>query len=638
MIKGIALKNFQSWGDLLYELESGVTLFDGWNLDDNTAEGSGKSAILNSIVWAFFGKLPKESKIDEVIKSGEKSASVEVIIEHPTYNAIFRSRNPNELHLVDSNGEKVRGKDAKETQKMIEDILGLSFDTFCQTIYFPQNYQKKFITSNQEERGKILSEIQDLEIFEKARKKAKDLDEVETKYQMSMRQNIELNKTKLDNTNHILNSELEFTQRRELEKVERVKNLKQKETSLTFELMGLENSLTEYAENIDQMEPEEAEWQTATLEIDTAIEDLLKQVAELNFELQNQNKIQVTKRDMERDVTRFKSQISQLELQKNKLEAFLKNPTKTCPSCGTEKLELDTSHVEIELNEIKDNIKNKMLAVNQFSEDLTQMNSISTEETKTKLRENQSAISELREVKKDFINKQNLLVKTKNEAKNMQTYVNAKQTELQEAEKNRKNEENRVIETDAGKIAKLGLEKAQLTEKISIETDLKQKSENRSTELVALREGFKEVKSYTFNSVLNELTIKTNKYLEFLFEVPIKIKFTNDSMKIEVEIDMNGYSRSYGLLSGGQQRRVGLAVDLALSDIISNRSGSMLANFRFLDEYFKDLDENSMQKCLQLLEKLGGTTILIEHNSLFKSIVNNTVQIELQNQTSRIVS
>ena len=153
--------------------------------------------------------------------------------------------------------------------------------------------------------------------------------------------------------------------------------------------------------------------------------------------------------------------------------------------------------------------------------------------------------------------------------------------------------------------------------------------------LETLKKGFKEIKSFVFNSALKELTDKTNVYLTDLFEVPINIAFTNDNMKIGMDVVYDGKVRGLGLLSGGQFRRVSLAVDLALSDIINTRKGSKF-NLLILDEYFKDLSEQSMEKCLKLLERLGKSTILIEHNSIFKSIVDKTFEVELVGGVSSV--
>ena len=166
----IIAKNFLSWENLEFEIKDGVTLIDGWNADDNTSEGSGKSAVVNALCFGLFGKLPKDAKVDEVIRQGQKSCEVQIIT--PEYT-VHRTRKPNATFMEHKTRGRVIGKDARESQKLIEEELGFSYETFMQTIYFAQNYGKKFITSTQEDKGRILSEVQDLSIFDRARMDAK---------------------------------------------------------------------------------------------------------------------------------------------------------------------------------------------------------------------------------------------------------------------------------------------------------------------------------------------------------------------------------------------------------------------------------------------------------------------------------
>jgi energy-coupling factor transporter ATP-binding protein EcfA2 len=149
-----------------------------------------------------------------------------------------------------------------------------------------------------------------------------------------------------------------------------------------------------------------------------------------------------------------------------------------------------------------------------------------------------------------------------------------------------------------------------------------------------LQAGFKEIKSYVFQSLLIQLNTKTNKYLAELFEISASIQFTNISdegeiSKITTTVLLDGIERSLGLLSGGQFRRVQLAVDFALSEIIAER-----ANKPISDESFKDLSSTSMEKIVNILQKMPGGTILIEHNEIVKSIINRTFEIEYKNGIS----
>jgi exonuclease SbcC len=138
--------------------------------------------------------------------------------------------------------------------------------------------------------------------------------------------------------------------------------------------------------------------------------------------------------------------------------------------------------------------------------------------------------------------------------------------------------------------------------------------------------------------LLRDLTVKANGYLGDLFDLPVSIEFTNETdegglAKITDIVKIGEVERAFALYSGGQSRRIQLAIDLALSDIVAARGDKPL-NLLILDEVFKDLSENSMEKIVELLEKLNKKVILIEHNTVFKSIINNVIKIELRDGVS----
>jgi len=172
MIKSIKAINFLPWKKLEFTFDPGVVLLTGWNKQDGTSEAIGKSSILNALTFCLYGKLPKDVNIDQVIHTGEKSCSVEVELDNG--NSIVRTRSPNKLYIKKTDGSIESGKDVRDCQKLIDQVIGMSFETFCQTVYYPQNYQNKFITANEEQKAKILSEIQDLSIFDRAAKKSND--------------------------------------------------------------------------------------------------------------------------------------------------------------------------------------------------------------------------------------------------------------------------------------------------------------------------------------------------------------------------------------------------------------------------------------------------------------------------------
>lgn len=173
----------------------------------------------------------------------------------------------------------------------------------------------------------------------------------------------------------------------------------------------------------------------------------------------------------------------------------------------------------------------------------------------------------------------------------------------------------------------------ELSQKIAQLNMLDVQTKAYASELEELKEGFKEIKAYVFNTALNELSFRANEFLSVLFQVPAQITFVNEDLKIETKVILDEQETSIGLLSGGQFRRFSLAVDLALSDMVSSRKNSKLG-ILILDEYFKDLSEASMEKCLDLLKLRKCPVLLIEHNSIFKNIVDNTFFARLEKGTS----
>lgn len=634
MIKSVEAKDFLSWEHLKFDIEDGVTLIQGYNYDDETSEGSGKSAILNAISWCIYGKLPKETNIDDVIRTGQKSCMVQVELG---YDFVVRTRKPNDLCIMKYDGtghNKIKGKDARETQKMIEDLFGLSFEAFCTSIYFAQNYDKKFITAAQEEKGKILSEIQDLELFNRARKETLELIKLEKskieKFDNQLRE-IQLKLNHADQTILMLE---QHRQSKIQESAARVDTLNRKHIDLTNKIeesKRIIQDLTNKNEFINESISETREKETKDL-IDTLKTDISTIQAQLS--MINQQKTILN--NYISDINRYeKSQVS-TKRKIDKLILFIKDPSSECPTCGTVLKAKDTTHASTELAELEKEFSDIQIQINEVEEkkkahvipDAKEIDDAIAGISNT-IRVNEKELDMISESKKEKVMLENSISNSSNLLNQLSLEVGELITLI--------NQETSVdlSEFDQG-IAKQIKDKELVEDSQNNIKLLKLEADRYMAKLETLKSGFKEIKTYIFNTVLNELMFKANRYLEELFEVQAKIIFSTEDMKINTQVILNGDSRPLGLLSGGQSRRFYLAVDLALSEIVLSRKGSKL-DLRILDEYFKDLSESSMNKCLNLLERLGGSTILIEHNSLFQSIVDKTFKVELRDKVSRSV-
>ena len=146
--------------------------------------GAGKSAILDAITWALFGRARKH---DESIINLE-SARAEVIFSfHYEGNQyrIIRS-NPRggvksvEFQILQEDGSDkdnltwlpLTERTLRETDQKIEGVLRLDYESFINASFFLQGEADQFTQQNPSVRKRILSQILGLEIWENYRREA----------------------------------------------------------------------------------------------------------------------------------------------------------------------------------------------------------------------------------------------------------------------------------------------------------------------------------------------------------------------------------------------------------------------------------------------------------------------------------
>ena len=562
MFSKIKATNFLSWKELEFTFKPGITLLTGWNHQDGNSEGSGKSSIPNALTWGLFGCVPKAVNLEDVIHTGQKSCQVVITLTDNT--EIIRTRKPNELYIKNSDGTIVKGTDAKDTQKLIENLIGMSFETFCQSIYSPQNYQNKFITANEEQKAKILSELQDLSIFDRASKKSNET-------LRTSKEDLAKFETNLIHQSSMLKLYLEqFTTFCTLS-----------DSFDNDKLVQLDNIIERGDALGSQLKEVEAE-QLSLHSIDSVTDRYKALETTQGFLNECNNKLYL---------------IEQLKLQK--ANAIV---SKKCYACN--QTLPDYCGDDIQVPDNKELLTQKLLLEEELNMTGIELTSLL----------NKKALSDrLVERKEGLIAQCRQLNKEVSRIESMNNPYLAKIEEF-----------NGKTETAKRIIEQLGHRITQKTNEIS--------------HLQFLKEGFKEIKSYVFQGLLNELNNKTNTYLKELFDITAHISFGNvseegDISKIVTTVVLDGYERSLGLLSGGQFRRVQLAVDFALADIVAERAKNPI-NIRILDEVMKDLSEGSQSKVVDILQRMGGSTVVIEHNSLIKNIVNEIYHIEYKDGVS----
>lgn len=260
--KKISIKNFLSFGNDPVELEfkQGLHIITGVNRDKSDRQnGIGKSAMMESLYFAIFGKTLRDIKKD-LIPNNYTNGTCEVILHFEVINGdiknnfiLIRTINPSKLFLY-KDGEDVSRDSIKNTEEYLHNLINSSESIFENCVIMTVNNMIPFMAKSKVDKRKFIEGIFNLDIFSKM------LSIVREEYNESKRfYEIELTKMEgVDNNlnslnlqkNNVLNNrkhKLEVYQNRKISNIDEKNKL---ENELKKELS---NNLDDIKENINKL-------------------------------------------------------------------------------------------------------------------------------------------------------------------------------------------------------------------------------------------------------------------------------------------------------------------------------------------------------------------------------------------------
>ena len=163
-ILSIQAENFASYKELDFKLtDRGLMLIQG-------PTGSGKSTLCDLIPWALFGQTSKNGAADEVIAWNPTGPTkVTIALEYNKGSLVIcrtRGKNANDLWFGDHKTEVYhRGKDLNDTQKLINNLLGLDANLYLSGAYFHEfSTTAQFFITTAKNRRLICEQIVDLSL------------------------------------------------------------------------------------------------------------------------------------------------------------------------------------------------------------------------------------------------------------------------------------------------------------------------------------------------------------------------------------------------------------------------------------------------------------------------------------------
>lgn len=175
----LRVRNFMCYGEGVPELDfSGIRV--AGLVGDN---GHGKSALLDAITWALWGKA-RTHQDDKLIRQGEMEMEVdlEFTVEGQRYRVIRRRTlsgrtGRTDLQLQAWTGETwqlLTEASKTQTEQRILSILRLNYETFVNSAFLVQGDADRFTTQQPAERKRILGEILGLGQYDEYQKRAKE--------------------------------------------------------------------------------------------------------------------------------------------------------------------------------------------------------------------------------------------------------------------------------------------------------------------------------------------------------------------------------------------------------------------------------------------------------------------------------
>ncbi|MBI2543074.1 MAG: SMC family ATPase [Candidatus Aenigmarchaeota archaeon] len=179
MITNVKLKNWRSHASSELNFNKGTNALVGHI-------GSGKTTILDSICFAFFGTFPnlqaRKLKLEDLIMnkpSIKDMAEVEVSfqVDDKTYSVkrIIEKRKGTTYSEIRENNKLVEAPSPQRVTEIVEKILKVDYELFSKAIYSEQNALDYFLTIPKGQRMRKIDELLMIDKFERARANATTL-------------------------------------------------------------------------------------------------------------------------------------------------------------------------------------------------------------------------------------------------------------------------------------------------------------------------------------------------------------------------------------------------------------------------------------------------------------------------------
>jgi DNA repair exonuclease SbcCD ATPase subunit len=598
IFKQIKIKNFLSVGkeEVSLDFSSGINLITGENHDKGGRNGVGKSSLIESIYWCLFGNTIRDIKKDRVLHNQSKKGC-EVILDFGVETGknkdvyrITRSLEPSKLVLEAFSAlhsDDISLSSMPKTDEYIRELIGANEEVFQNSVIMTANGTIPFMAQKKIDKRKFIEGILNLGIFGEMLLKTR------TDYNDKKKENDLIGKDFI-NEQRVLDILKENKDGFDENKQDRIKVILAKIASASSDLKYLKDKNIQNVFDLKQN----------IKDIEEKITDLQK-----SFDEANEEAIIFREKKIE-----MRNAIDQAEKEKQKIL----DKGNTCPTCNREYCEDDLIHIEKEIKRLDD-----IININ------TPVYEASSNKTNEKIQQGFKIKENIDNFRKE-IKKINESI---SEASLHEQKMRSLLEKIEEYRENIKDIENetfkddRKIETSEEKVKELEGKIESLQKELLILENAK---------FVVSEEG---VKTFIVKKMINVLNSQLNYYLKAL-EAPCTCNF--DEMFEETIYNDAGKECSYFNFSGGERKRIDVAVLFTFQDVLRSQSG-ISVNLSMYDELLDaGLDDRGIEKVLDLLrekvDKHNDAIYIVSHKASTKNNIDNVILLQKNNGVTKIVS
>lgn len=635
----IKLQNFLPIRELTLHLDNqGLVLVQGNNLDDDNFEsnGAGKSSIPEGIVWVLYGKTIRGLTGDDVVnRKANKNCFgfIDLIDDDGSHYRVSRYRkhyeHKNSLYVY-KNNKNITPESEKSTVAFITQLLQMDYNTFISTILYSAK-SFKFTTATDAEMKQAFDTMLDFEVIKKCHILAKEK-KTELLAEINILQlAIESKISQISSTQQQVEELEEKNKKYKRETQEKVQQINAEIIELNDDtkvlneeyqdqqeyLTTLVESMDKVVEVIDSLIPEETKLQECCSSIKAKIMDINS-----NISVSNKLKLSADKK--------FKELV---EVLKDRTSLINNN----CPVCGAKVTKKSLAQVSKEIEQQIEEYKNEILSLDSNIELLQQNLKSANDE----LKEYKESLDSLLTNKRDFMNLKQEIQEDVSDVKSQCSQIKTKvahnsslvkrlQLSVSDLKNGSSNPYKEMILSGKKLIEQLDNEMGEL------ETQLKDKNSHKDEyEFWISAFGNSGIKSNLLDSVTPFLNERANYYLQYLasdsmeviFDTQTGLKSGEYREKFSITVLNKNGGKRYIANSSGEQKRVDLAVNMALQDLVASRSSKRI-NLVWYDEIFDALDDVGCERVIELLQNSNKSSIFVTtHNSLLKSYFDNIITV-----------